>query len=168
MTAIPMAWIRLRCKADEDTGCLIWQQCVNQSGAPVVTMRTEDGRKPTFQVRRKVWESRHGHIPAGMVVACTCKNSRCLTCLELVTKAEIIRRQWKKPDARAKLTAGATRASRERAKLDADKVRDIRHSNETLEVVAARCGISVSLASAVRRGVRWKERSPFDGLGRQA
>ena len=159
------SWIRLRCRCDQDTGCLLWQQGVNQSGAPVASHLAPDGRKPTFQLRRVVWQNRHGEIPPGMLVTVSCGHPRCLMHLELVTKSEVVRRRWAKPDGRAKLTAAATRASRARAKVDMDTAREVRASPETLEQVAARLGISIATASLIRRGERWKERSnPFAGL----
>jgi hypothetical protein len=161
-----MEWIRLRCRRDEDTGCLLWRQGVNPSNAPVASCRQEDGRKPTFQLRRVVWETRNGPIPDGKVVAVTCGHARCLMHLELITKAEVISREWKKTSARAKLTAGATRTGRARGKLDMEKARAIRSSNDTLEVEAAKHGVSITLVSLVRRGERWVEpANPFAGLG---
>jgi hypothetical protein len=164
---IDLAWIAQRCTEDEDTGCMVWGGTTNPSGAPTATPKRENGRKPTLQLRRIAWQERHGEIPEGMLVTYSCKNPRCLRHLELVTKAEVVRRQWQKTDARAKLTAGATRASRKRAKLDMDRAREIRNSNETLEVIAARMGISVALASQVRRGERWKDdTNPFGAMVR--
>lgn len=161
-----MEWITLRCARDEDTGCLLWRQGTNPSGAPISTKLLPDGRKPTLQMRRVVWEHRHGPIPAGMVVAVSCGHARCLQHLEAITKAEVIRREWADTALRAKLTAGATRAGRARGKLDIEKAREIRNSNQTLEEVADQFGISVTLASLVRRGERWREdASPFAGLG---
>lgn len=162
----PLDWIELRCRRDEDTGCLLWRQLVNPSGAPVATKLTPDGRKPTVQVRREVWEQRHGPIPDGFLVAVSCGNPRCLEHLELITKSEVMRRQWARTDVRAKRTAGVTRASRKHAKVDMETAREIRASNETLEQVAERLAISTTLASMIRRGVRWQELAdPFAGLG---
>lgn len=168
MSLFSMDWIRLRCREDEDTGCLLWRQAVNHSGSPVAAKVLTDGKKTTVQLRRQVWEHRHGPVPEGMLVTFSCKHARCLHHLELVTKAEVIRRKWTKTDARAKQIAGMTKAGRERSALDMEKAREIRNSDETLKKIAARLGISVSLASLVRRGVRWKEpANPFAGLGAQ-
>lgn len=165
MKTFSMQWIRLRCDRDEDTGCLLWKQHVSKTGAPVATKRSDDGRKPAFQIRRVVWEHKNGPIPCGMVVTCSCGKSRCLSHLELITKAEVIRRQWQRPDLRAKLLAGMTKAGRARVLMTIEKAREIRASNDTLKVAAEKHGISISLASMIRRNIRWKEEAnPFAGL----
>ena len=165
-TTFSMNWIRLRCRIDPDTNCWLWLQGTNPSGAPVASRRNESGKKPLFQLRRVVWEHRNGPIPEGKLVTVSCKHANCLMHLELTTKAEVVRRQWTKADARAKLTAASTKAGRQRAKASPEVAREIRMSNDTLEVVAARHGISISLASMIRRGQRWQEVSnPFAGLG---
>lgn len=145
---------------------MLWLQAVSHGGAPVATKRTPDGKKPSVQIRRQVWERRHGPVPEGLVVAVSCGHQTCLTHLETITRAEVVRRQWAKKDERAKLTAAITQASRKRAKTDMQAAREIRASNQTLEVVAAQHGISVTLASLIRRGERWREvGNPFAGLG---
>ena len=161
-----LEWIKLRCRPQMDSDCMLWAQGTNPAGAPIATKLLPTGKKPTVQLRRVVWEHKHGPIPDGMLVTVSCGHATCLQHLELTTKSEVIRRQWAKTEARAKLVAGVTKKSRQRGKLDMEAARDIRHSNEPLEVCAARHGVSMTLASLVRRGLRWREeRNPFAGLG---
>jgi hypothetical protein len=159
-----LALVERRCEEDGD--CLIWTGAVNSCGAPVITFTNDLGKKPTVQMRRKVWEARTGKkIPKGRYVTYTCNNPRCLEHLELTTRAEITSRYWTRPDSRARLTAAATRGGRARAKASMEMAREIRASNETLKQVSQRFGISVALASMIRRGERWKEAgNPFAGL----
>jgi hypothetical protein len=159
-----LAVVERRCEEDGD--CLLWTGAVSSCGAPVMTFTNDLGKKPTLQMRRKVWEARTGKkIPKGRYVTYTCNNPKCLEHLELTTRAEITSRYWTRPDSRARLTAAATRVGRTRAKASMEVAREIRASSETLEVLAARYGISISLVSLIRRGERWKEeRNPFAGL----
>jgi hypothetical protein len=158
-------WIAQRC--DDDCGCLIWTKQVSRDGAPVAwTQLDENGKRFKFQVRRAVWEMRNGPIPDDMRVTYKCNNPRCLTCLALASPGEINSRTWSRPDLRAKKVAALTKASRARGKLDMDKARRIRESTETLKKISHEMGISMTLASQVRRGMAWKEgANPWAGLG---
>jgi hypothetical protein len=156
-------WIRLRCTEDGD--CLLWKLGVSATKRPIYKPLQDDGRRPTVQIARKWWEATRGPIPKGKCVTYTCGNPRCIEHLELITKGEAIRRAWKRPDYHAKRTQAVTTTARKRGKLDLEKARYIRNSPATLMEVAAELGICFQLASRVRRGEAWKERSPFAGLG---
>jgi hypothetical protein len=109
------------------------------------------------------WNALTSKIEEAIGIHCT--NPRCLLHLEQTTKSEVVRRQWQMPDTRALKTAAATAASRARGRASIETAREIRASDETLEVVAQRAGISISTASLIRRGLRWAEtRNPFAGL----
>lgn len=162
---IPMDWIRLRCRCDEDTDCMLWNQMVSKHGAPITTFLLPDGRKPTQQLRRVVWQHRNGPIPDGLYVTYSCKHSRCLRHLELVSRSELNRRMWSKPDMRARMVAASTKASRANAKVDEEIARQIRNSSDSMGVEAQRYGISQSLVAMIRRGERWRdETNPFARL----
>lgn len=165
MTIYTEAWLAER--TTDDAGCQIWNLQINRYKAPITRTSASDGPRKMLQVRRVVWEMRNGPIPDGLMVTVSCGNPRCVKCLELVTFSEVNRRTWQRPDIRARRVEAFTRSSRAlRAKLDMEKARYIRATDKTLVEVAAELGISVNLASNVRRGVAWREEgNPFAGLG---
>lgn len=169
MSLIPItwAWIKARCTRDQDTGCMRWSLKTSRSGSPVAFQTIEPGKRKSVHMRPVVYRLRHGDIPEGHLIAVSCKHQDCLLHLEAITKSEVVRRQWERAHSRASRTAGVTRGMRKVAKLDIEKAREIRSGSEPLVQVAARMGISASMASLIRRGTRWKEAaSPFAGLMR--
>jgi hypothetical protein len=164
----PITLKEIEALCQEDGDCLIWKGSFSRSGAPVRRYRSKDGRGITQQIRRRMLELKTGRpIPDGQVATNCCGNPACLAHLETTTRGEVIRRQWQLADVRARLIAAGTKASRARAKLDLETAREIRESEETLEEVSARIGISPTTASLVRRNMAWREResNPFAGLG---
>ena len=160
-------WLAERCHRDED-GCLIWRGKIDGYNMPVTTTpRDANGKRTNVMVRRDALAVRLGRpIPKSMRVICTCGKDRCVEHLAEVPPAEVIRRQWKRTDHRVKRIASLTKASRKRGKLDMEKALDIRNSTEPLKTFAERYGVSITLASQVRRGLLWKEdRNPWVGLG---
>lgn len=163
MTMFSEEWIAARCEEDGD--CLLWKLQVSDSKRPIYKPLQPDGRKPSIQVARKVWERKHGPIPPGMLITVSCGNPRCLEHLEMITTAERNSRQWRAQDNRARKTRAVTATGRKRAKLDMEKARYIRASDATIKEVAQELGVSFQLVSRVRRGVAWKDANPFGGLG---
>jgi hypothetical protein len=161
-------WLAERCH--DDGGCQVWDRRVDRHGAPVATTPMVDGQRNLFRVRRSVWELRKGPIPDGLYVVNFCGNSRCVRCLQVATFSDVNSQTWARPDTRARRIKAMKQGARaSRGKLDMDKARYIRGTNKTLEQVAEELGISIQLASTVRRGLTWQEEcNPFAGLGGRA
>lgn len=162
MTVMDLPWILARCKEDGD--CVLWRLGTKDNGRPVYKPLLPDGRRPSIQVARVMWELTRGPIAPGLCVTFTCGNPRCLHHLEAVTKGEIISRMWRRPDNKARRTSAVTKTARQRGKLDMEKARYIRASRSTLKEIAQELGICWQLASRVRRGEAWKEPNPYAQL----
>lgn len=160
-----LAWIKARCREDGD--CWLWTMTVNDSGCPRYSTHV-GGRPTSFQPRRIAWQlGNPGKTLGRGLVGTSCGNPRCLNPEHLVkrTKGEVISLMSTNPATRAKKMAAAVRRRGLSTKLDMEKARYIRSSTKTLAVVAGELGISIALASKIRRGELWKEHSnPFAGL----
>jgi hypothetical protein len=143
----------------EDGDCLRWiAACCN--GHP--SMRVNG--KSTL-VRRVLWERKHGAIPAGHIVRCTCETPRCINVdhCEVTTYRKLgkqlgalgVMSGW----VRSAKIAAVKRASQQ-ARISQEDARAIRNSDEKLSVLAARYGISESTASRIKLG---RVRREFDG-----
>lgn len=156
-------WVKARCR--EDCDCWLWKLSLSPQGLPRFSTRNS---KRSNQVRRVVWAAAKGQIPAKRVVTVTCPNKTCLNPehLALTTKAAVIRRTSAQANVKAKkVAAGLKSRTGPVAKLDMDKARYIRTTDKTLTAVAGELGVSIALASKVRRGEAWKETgNPFAGL----
>lgn len=160
-------WVAARC--DEDGDCLLWKYAATGSNQPRYSIKGPMGKTTSVQLRRVVWERETGKpIPKGKVVTVNCGCSLCLNFdhMELITKAEVIRLVWQRPDSKARKSLAATKSMRCRGKLDMEKARYIRSSDKTLRELADELGVSTSLVGAVRQGLRWRETAanPFAGL----
>ena len=93
MTTLLRHRLLSRLVADRQTGCLLWQGCVNSKGYGVIS----DGGK-RYLVHRKAWELANGPIPDGLTIdhvydrGCRHKNCANVAHLEPVTQAENNRR----------------------------------------------------------------------------
>jgi hypothetical protein len=152
-------------KLEEDGDCFLWTGSLDSKGIPRMSVRV-DGKSTTLQIRRFMWKHKTGKpAPDHLKVTVTCGNPRCLEHMELIPPGEVVSRTAKRANVKTKRRLSGLR-SRERAKIDMEKARDIRNSDEPLRVVAERHGISLTNASRVRRNLSWKEDgNPFAGLG---
>ena len=143
---------------EEFGGCYLWNGHTNGNGHP---------KKRRTSVRRIAWEANNGPIPKGMFVT-TCNNIKCLSCLKLVTKAQITRKAMKNPATQLKRRAAGARANRPSfGKITMEIAREIRLSEKTGKEWAKELGVSKALVSHVRCGRSWVEHSnPFAGLMR--
>lgn len=155
---------RIRARCRDDAGCWIWQHYATGGTTPVINIKGT----PTT-VRRLVYEAAIGPVKPGHEVVNTCEQTLCCNpeCLEQITVAARRRRLAEKRNVRQ--PASFVRHIREtHGKLDMEKARAIRASEEQSKVLAARYGVSSTLIGYVRRGVSWAEPSPFAGLGARA
>lgn len=159
------ALTRIRVRCHDDAGCWIWDgYAMNKGKVPVMSY---EGRPTT--VRSVAFRHGVGTIKPGHEVVRTCESTLCCNPahLEQVTVAQ--RRKRLAAVRNERQPASVVRAQRERyAKLDMEKARAIRASDEMGKVLAERYGVSATLIGYVRRGVSWAEPSPFAGLGARA
>lgn len=151
---------RIRANCHDDGGCLVWEGHVNTGTTPIINV---NGIPTT--VRRLVFELTKGGVKPGHEVVCTCETLLCCEAdhLEQITVAERRRRLAIKHN--GKQPARLVNLMRERhGKLDMEKARAIRASDEQAKVLAERYGVSSTLIGYVRRGISWAEPSPFAGL----
>ena len=158
-----LGWIKERCIEDGD--CWLWKLAASGTGQPRYTF---PGTGKT-QVRRLAWTLTKGPIPAGLRVTTSCGNPRCLnpTHLELATCGEIISRTAKLPTVKQRRSiAGAKSAPEWKKKLDPQKVRHIRTSEQSQSELAQMYGVSQTLIANVRTYKAWKtvDTNPFAGL----
>lgn len=98
-----------------------------------------------------VWESVHGPITPGLVINHIngVKTDNRIANLEMVTESENLRHAF-----RTGLTSRAG-AKNNRAKLTADKVREIRNATENKRTTAVRYGVCEKTIQDIRNGHTW-------------
>lgn len=151
---------RIRSNCTEDADCWIWQRYCDPHQMPILSIN-----HMPMAVRRAVWIVKHGEVQDGFEIVHTCGRTRCVNPahLESITMAE--RRKRLGEAARGRASVAMVKTHRAMGKLDMEKAREIRSSDETGQVLAAKFGVTPQLVSLVRRGKSWAEPSPFSGLG---
>lgn len=152
MTDIPS--IHAHCNEVGD--CLEWTGGVLKPSKPVGYINGE-----RVMLRRFVWQLSHPGVSLGdaRVVRMTCQNDLCLNPAHMlaITRTRSIELNKDKVFNNARVRNITKTARAKFALLDADKAREIRESNDGLEVLAARHGVSVCLIREVQAHRRWKE-----------
>lgn len=161
----PFLFAKIEANSYEDADCLRWNRG-NCNGHPA--MRWEG---KTTLVRRALWESVNGAIPAGKVIKCTCENKDCVNLehLELMTYKKIALQcgalgLMSGPIRTAKIAA--TKQAKY-GKLTLDIADKIRASNKTGVALAAEFNLTQSRVSKIIRNEAWSRpiASPWAGLG---
>lgn len=149
---VPLELILSRC--EEDGECLCWTGPMN-NGSPQVILKRRHR-----QARRIVYEHTRGPLPSGRYPVMKCRNDRCLNGehMTALTTAQIGRLaasegKFATPERRLAIAAGR----RAVGKLNIEKARAIRESDEPCHVLAARYGIHRSMAARIKRGDAWQE-----------
>lgn len=126
-----------------ESNCWEWQKPLSNDGYGQITYRNR-----ATGVHRVAYEAWVGPIPKGMFVCHSCDNRRCLNPehLWLGSNAENM----------ADMVAKG-RGPKTRAKLNPEKVAQIRASSETNKALAEYYGVDPSIISRVRSGSRWKD-----------
>ncbi len=156
---------RIHARCIEEGDCWIWQggcagKCREQ---PQISI---DGQK--LYVRRVLYTLRR-QIPIGKGITTTCQTFRCVNPAHLAesTKAQRMLRaaaqgKFSSTVRRAKIAANKQALH---SKLTREQAMEIRYSDGNTRETAKAYGISASLVSCIRRGIRWREySSPFAGL----
>lgn len=147
--------------------CFLWKRsCCN--GHPA--MRHEE---KTQLVRRVIWKTLHGSVPAGKILQTTCEDLKCIKPDHLVlsTYAKVAKKLGPSVMGGLKRSANVAKAKRLQscAKLNLEIVAEIRSGTETGVALSKRLGVPQSLISKVRLHRCWKDySSPFLGLGARA
>lgn len=154
---IGLDYLHARCVESE--GCLLWN--MQMANGPI----TNIGRQ-TWKVRHLVYRLVHprgpgkSHLPMPTV----CGNERCVHPDHLT----LVRRNSAVVGARRTLQHCINIAQAKRAKgakVTLVQVHDIRTCGDTLQVMAARYGLSIAVLSRIRSGQSWKDYSnPFSQL----
>jgi hypothetical protein len=138
------AHIAARCMEDGD--CLVWTGGCASKSHPAVQYNAPDGKKCVL-VRRWAWEQKHGPIPRGKIVHCTCNTPKCVLDehLELTTHGKLAKangaRGLMSGTVRSAKIAASHRARHPLTKLTQEQVREIRASDETGVALAERYGV---------------------------
>lgn len=98
-----------RYSVDAETGCWIWKRSLTPQGYGLVSTRNEDGTLSYFGAHKWLYEKYNGKVPEGMQLDHLCRNRRCCN-----------------PDHLEVVTPAVNQQRGCRAKLNADKVREIR------------------------------------------
>lgn len=104
---------------------------------------------------RAAWRLMRCEIPQGMCVCHRCDNPVCVNPAHLFlgTVSENFKDMWAKGRARPKTHCGEAHGM---AKLTADKVREIRASDESAKDIAARLGVGTTTIYDVRKRKIWQ------------
>lgn len=149
MSADLLAYVAARVK--EDGGCLRWTGTVF-NGHPGGTIN-----KRKVLIRRELYALKHGPIPKGRILRCTCETPLCVD--EEHVKLTTFRAVGKECGAKG-LMSGPVRSARIAAakrasacaKITQDDARAIRASDDKGRVLAKRYGVSESTISKIRLG----------------
>lgn len=147
-----MAYVAPRVQEDGD--CLRWLgYCFN--GHPAGTV---DGRK--VLIRRELWAAKHGPIPKGRIIRCTCETPLCVEHIEATTYQAVAKELGAlgvmSGPVRSARIAAVKRASAQ-AKITQDDARAIRSSAEPERVLSERYGLSMCVVGRIRRSETRRE-----------
>ncbi|MCE2909395.1 MAG: HNH endonuclease [Burkholderiaceae bacterium] len=153
-----------------DGDCLRWTGSMVGKRHPAFTDNTA-GRK-TVLVRRALWERKHGPVPAGHVLRCTCGMERCVLPAHATPKTyqqialECGALGLMSGPVRSQRIARAKRAGPQ-AKISDAQVAELRAGADPIPVLAERFGISEAYAYRVQRGEARRDHvTPWQGLMR--
>lgn len=161
---VTMEQVQARCEEVGD--CWMWQGATSDTGYPI--MKRYGG--PCMFVRRVVMQLKGRPPAARQPVVSTCGEKCCCnpSHLKLATPSEVGKRAaaqgaYSSPARAAKIAKARRNAPG--AKLTLDQAREIRASEESGPVLAARFGIDKSQVNNIKRGDAWREYcTPFSGL----
>lgn len=131
-----------------EAGCWFWLGWTQSGGYGV--LRVDEKQ---VMAHRASWEIHRGPIPEGIKVLHRCDTPCCINPdhLFLGTQADNVKDMIQK---RRNVPSPGERNGN--AKLTADEVRKIRASEETLNILSGRFGVSMSMISCIKRGENWR------------
>lgn len=149
-------------RTDEEGDCLIWKGYIG-NGVPQVSHHGK-----VIAVRRLMLELQGRVLRIGDHAASKCRNPSCVNPEHISHRNKFQHSAAMHSAPRNEEVRAAKLAAfrRKTAKLDMEKAREIRCSDESGPVLAARYGVDKALVSRIRRNEAWREFSnPFAGLG---
>ena len=158
----------LRARTIEVGDCWEWQG-YSAHGTPQVFNRVDGSKRRMYSVRRLFRELITGQPQPDGFYSVSCGNAECVNPDHVLYRNDrnhfksMGRKVANNPVRSMKLSQ--YHRNNGKAKLDEQKAQEIRLSNESGPVLAARYGVNRSLISSIRRGKIWKCLSnPFRGL----
>lgn len=150
--------IRLRCYVDERTGCWHWRMHFSRGRSCCAWTVAGIVHKGT--ATRAAWELSGRNVEPGWVVArrrAVCDSPDCCNPEHLRAGPKSKVQPKLTPEQRTAHRIGVTRVSRARSKLGMAAALQIRLSDATCHVEAAKWGIAPTTVSAIRRGEIWRD-----------
>lgn len=154
--------------------CWEWKSFSVRRGVPILHHKTVDGRDVASPVRKLVALLWGRNVPADNKCLPSCGNPRCVNPEHIIV---VRQKAHLKRAARAAHAAGnsslrvakiAQTRREKHAKLDWDKVRAIRDSEDTYAALSATYGVSKTVIGKVKRHEVWVDyaakTNPFAGL----
>lgn len=152
---------RIRSHCVDDADCWVWQGFKQGGVMPMINL----GGK-IMAVRRALFLEMHKEVAHGCEVVPICETRNCVN-PDHIGQITVRRRRQQIAKKRNELPVTAAIIERNRsmfAKLDIEKARAIRASEERSDVLAARYGVSRTRINSIRNGSAWRDCSPFAGL----
>lgn len=154
-----MSKVRHRCI--DDAGCWVWTGSAQKGVMPIINIGGN-----VMGVRRAVFIAFNGEPTPGKEVVRTCETTLCVNPEHLKEITKAARRRILAGIRNSRPSASAIARNRElHGKLDMEKVRHIRSTDERADDLAQRFGVSRTTINNVRSGKAWPESNPFSGLG---
>lgn len=154
----------LRLRTVECGECWEWQQSYTSSGVPLLPrMGGQRGKTVRMKVATDILNRK---VPKGAIASTKCENRRCVrpSHVQVIPRAKMLERSRRNTNEslrRAKITA-THRAQSE--VLSEELAAEIRGAAEKLGDLARRHGISIAMASKIKRGEAWAPISPFGAM----
>lgn len=152
-------------KCEPVNDCLEWTGGCNSVGHPIMYVHGQGGGK---LVRRVLAEASGIELSPEKVIRMKCGNPLCMNVkhMHVTTRRHvgILAAKAGRLSSVSK-SRGCFKAALRRAKLDADKVRAIRESEETTKELAELYGVSIKTIYDVRTGASWRCLLPMGAAG---
>jgi hypothetical protein len=143
---------------EPNSGCWLWTAYVHPKTGYGLFTRL-DGSQGSEGAHRASWMLHNGEIPNNLHVLHHCDVRCCVNPDHLFLGDALINSHDAKSKGRLRYTPRRVLRGEEKsqAKLNWDKVIEIRSSTETATALAKRFGVSFSLIASIRRNQNWKQ-----------
>jgi hypothetical protein len=153
--------LRQRSRINAETGCWHWSLSLEGKVAKVALHQTVTGKSTKMRGPRAAIILERGSIPSHFTAWLVCKHFDCVNPEHVRTGTKKQHGAWLTKcgflRGDPKRSAASRKTARARSKLDLEKVREIRASNESRRALADRYGVSPWTISEVSRNKRWRD-----------
>lgn len=140
---------RIYGRCEEVGDCLEWQGARNPEGTMYLKRRGV-----SYNIRRLIYEDKHGAIPNGRMVTYGCGNPRCIRHLVAATWSDMSKRLAKQGVMSSmKRRAAVANGRRKTSRLSDEAVAEIRAWDGPVPEIASKHGISDAYAYMLRRNL---------------